>query len=100
MFYARLNAKGQQLAALLAERAGLQGRVVTELTPAGDKAAFFKLKTPARGAEVEGACKQLKEAGFTPDYLPDFGAGPCVKGGFVGKGFSDKATRLPLESGI
>ena len=100
MFYARLNAKGQQLAALLAERAGLQGRVVTELSPAGDKAAFFKLKTPARGAEVEGVCKQLKEAGFTPDYLFGSGAGPCVEGGFVGKEFSDKATQLQKELGL
>ena len=99
MFYEKLNAIGSRIAVDLAIEQGLVGRVTTELTPQGDRAAFFKLKVAAIGnEEVDIASKKLKACGFEPDVL--FMSTPIqLHGGFIGKRFSDLATaRRNLES--
>ena len=93
MYYDKLTKEGEKFAQILAQKAGIEGKVTREYAPWGEKFAFFKLSKPAIGADCAAACKKLEQAGFDPDLL-FMGTPPEVRGGFIGKRFSVLATEL------
>lgn len=96
MYFNKLNKKGADIALHFAKENGLNGKVTTEYAANGVKFAFFKLSVAATGDSAEIVAKQLRNAGFEPDYCMGYNGGH-IEGGFIGKAFSVKATEYQKQ---